>query len=117
MRATLGLLAVCALACASQALAAGKPTDPRKCLAVTPGGAPKHAFWCAHAAAIEQVRSTMAKQQHVARWYAPTFCAESGSALHWSCSSILGGHVWKGQVVYRATSAGWRVTVSMVKQP
>lgn len=97
----LGTLAITATAQASAV------TDPRKCSTVTPGGSAKHAYWCAHDAAVATVKAVMARRQHVTRWYAPTFCNQAGTLLRWSCTTALGGQAWKVAVRWTATSTGW----------
>lgn len=96
--------------------AAGRPSDPRKCSAVTPGGATKHAYWCAHYAAVAAVRARMAVVQKQPRWYYPTFCDEAGGLLRWRCVTTGGGQTWKAAVTFRATKAGWKTAVT-VTQP
>ena len=97
----LGSLAVTTVAKASPVI------DPRKCATVTPGGPAKHAYWCAHNAAVATVRSVMARRRHVARWYSPTFCDQNGPLLRWSCTTVNGGTTWKVAVRWTATNSGW----------
>lgn len=91
--------------------------DPRKCSTVTPGGIAKHAYWCAHNAAVTAVRTKMAARQHVTHWYAPTFCDQGATLLAWKCSTLLGGSRWSASVRWRATSSGWHLYTTVVAAP
>ena len=116
------ILAVCVLGglafTANTHAAQTKITDPRKCSTNTPGGQARHAYWCAHNAAVTTVRTVLARRQKAARWYAPVFCSQDGPLLRWSCQSFLGGDKWVVAVRWTATSTGWHryASVAQTKQ-
>lgn len=95
------------------ATSASAASDPRVCATATPGGTPKHAYWCAKAAAADAVRKTMAVRQHQARWFYPVFCDEHGILLRWACVTTGGGQSWHAAVTFTKTAAGWRSRVAV----
>lgn len=111
------LVCVCTAVLALSVVAAAQAgvTDPRKCATVTPGGPSKHAYWCAHNNAVLAVRQVMARHQKVTRWYAPTFCDQGATLLRWSCTTLLGGDLWKVTVTWKATRTGWHRYATVTK--
>lgn len=95
------------LALAFAATAQAKVPDPRKCATSTP------AYCASHAAAKVAIAKVRATRKTVAPVLA--HCDERGSLLRWRCRlNDGGGHGWNVLVVYRGTSAGWRVTATVL---
>ena len=97
-----------AVAAGSASAAQAKIPDPRKC--------PSTPAYCAsHAAGVVAIAKVKRTSSPKPVGFVQAHCNPRGSLLRWLCRlNDSGGHGWNVRVVYRATSAGWRVTATVI---
>jgi hypothetical protein len=96
---------------------AGAATDPRKCSTVSAIPA-HHAYDCARAAAKVATQTKLSKITGTrASWMTGVDCKQNPSLLKWRCQYPTSGKLYTALVTFRATSAGWRVSVTVTVAP